>query len=68
MTDVEQKSNQLTPVDEPNQTAEFVHLKLHSEYSMVDGICRINNTLDRAAEFRMPAIAITDHANFCGLI
>jgi len=46
----------------------FVHLRTHSEYSMVDGICRINPTLDRVAEYQMPAIAITDHVNFCGLI
>jgi len=46
----------------------FVHLRIHSEYSMVDGICRINPTLDRVAELDMPAAAFTDHMNFCGLI
>ncbi|WP_196137384.1 DNA polymerase III subunit alpha [Aliikangiella sp. G2MR2-5] len=46
----------------------FIHLRMHTEFSMVDGICRINPTLDRAAELEMPAIAITDHVNFCGLI
>jgi len=46
----------------------FVHLRMHSEYSMVDGICRIAPTLDRVAQYQMPAVAITDHINFCGLI
>jgi DNA polymerase III subunit alpha len=46
----------------------FVHLRLHSEYSMVDGICRINPTLKKIAELDMPAVALTDHVNFCGLI
>lgn len=50
------------------KSKEFVHLKVHSEYSMVDGICRIAPTIDRIAELGMPAVAITDQANFCGLI
>ncbi len=49
-------------------TQNFVHLRVHSEYSMVDGICRINPTIDRIAELEMPAVAFTDHINFCGLI
>ncbi|TQV86627.1 DNA polymerase III subunit alpha [Aliikangiella coralliicola] len=47
---------------------DFVHLRVHSEFSMVDGICRINPTIDRVAEMSMPAVALTDHINFCGLI
>jgi len=46
----------------------FVHLRVHTEYSMVDGICRIPALLQKAAELHMPALAITDHVNFCGLI
>ncbi|MBV1911137.1 MAG: DNA polymerase III subunit alpha [Kangiellaceae bacterium] len=53
---------------EQSSANNFVHLRLHSEYSMVDGICRINPTLDRIAKLEMPAVAITDHVNFCGLI
>ena len=68
MTDSAVMNSPITEVEENNQVAPFVHLKLHSEYSMVDGICRINPTLDRVAEYQMPAIAITDHTNFCGLI
>jgi DNA polymerase-3 subunit alpha len=43
--------------------SEFVHLHLHSEYSLLDGACRIEELLDRAVELRMPALAITEHGN-----
>src|SRR4051812_23407873 len=43
--------------------ADFVHLHLHSEYSLLDGACRIEELLDRAAELEMPAVAITEHGN-----
>ncbi|MEO8076626.1 MAG: DNA polymerase III subunit alpha [Acidobacteriota bacterium] len=42
---------------------EFVHLHLHSEYSLLDGACRIEEMLDRAVELKMPAVAITEHGN-----
>jgi DNA polymerase III subunit alpha len=42
---------------------DFVHLHLHSEYSLLDGACRIEELLDRAVELRMPALAITEHGN-----
>lgn len=41
----------------------FVHLNIHSEYSLVDGIVRINPMLERAAEMRMPALAISEMGN-----
>src|SRR5688500_14305300 len=43
--------------------SEFIHLHLHSEYSLLDGACRIEEMLDRAVELRMPAVAITEHGN-----
>ncbi len=43
--------------------AEFVHLHLHTEYSLLDGACRIEELLDRAAELKMPALAVTEHGN-----
>src|SRR6476620_7766598 len=43
--------------------SEFVHLHLHSEYSLLDGACRIEELLDRAVELKMPAVAITEHGN-----
>src|SRR5688572_11964705 len=43
--------------------SDFVHLHLHSEYSLLDGACRIEELLDRAVQLRMPAMAITEHGN-----
>jgi DNA polymerase III subunit alpha len=42
---------------------EFVHLHLHSEYSLLDGACRIEELLDRVVQLGMPAAAITEHGN-----
>src|SRR6188474_3155164 len=47
----------------PSAMSEFVHLHLHSEYSLLDGACRIEELLDKAAELNMPAMAITEHGN-----
>ena len=49
-------------------TNQFIHLHLHTEYSLVDGICRISNLVDRAYSLRMPALAITDISNIYGAI
>jgi DNA polymerase-3 subunit alpha len=46
----------------------FVHLRLHSEYSVVDGIVRLDEAIAAAAADRMPALALTDLANTFGLI
>ena len=43
--------------------SDFVHLHLHSEYSLLDGACRIEELLDKAVELEMPAMAITEHGN-----
>jgi DNA polymerase-3 subunit alpha len=43
--------------------SEFVHLHLHSEFSLLDGACRIEELLDKAVELKMPAMAITEHGN-----
>jgi len=46
----------------------FVHLRLHSEYSVTDGIVRLGDALARAASDGMPALALTDLANVFGLV
>lgn len=46
----------------------FVHLRLHSEYSVTDGIVRIDDAVSRAASYGMPALALTDLANLFGLV
>ncbi len=43
--------------------AEFVHLHLHTEYSLLDGACRIDEVLDQAVKLKMPAMAVTEHGN-----
>jgi len=46
----------------------FVHLHLHTEYSMLDGASRIPDIMRKAGEFGMPAVAMTDHGNLFGAI
>ena len=43
--------------------SEFVHLHLHTEYSLLDGACRIDELLDEAVRLKMPAIGVTEHGN-----
>ncbi|MFN5558647.1 MAG: DNA polymerase III subunit alpha, partial [Rhodoluna sp.] len=44
----------------------FVHLHVHTDYSMLDGAAKVTELLDKAVELKMPAIAITDHGNNFG--
>ena len=46
----------------------FVHLHLHTEYSLLDGACRIDGLMDRVAELGQSAVAITDHGVMYGCI
>ena len=46
----------------------FVHLHLHTDYSLLDGACGIDRVMDRAVELKMPAVAITDHGNLFGAV
>ena len=46
----------------------FVHLHIHTEYSLIDGICRIPNLIERAKSLTMNCIAITDLFNIYGAI
>jgi DNA polymerase III subunit alpha len=48
--------------------ARFVHLRLHSEYSIVDGTVRIDDAVAAAVDDKMPALALTDLANVFGLV
>ncbi len=47
---------------------QFVHLHLHTEYSLLDGAVRMKALMEKAAEMKMPAVAITDHGNLHGAI
>ena len=46
----------------------FVHLHLHTEYSLLDGAIRMKELMRSAQEFKMPAVAVTDHGNLFGAI
>src|ERR671916_1017502 len=48
--------------------APFVHLHVHSEFSILDGACRIPDLAARAAELEMPAVALTDHGSLAGAV
>src|SRR5512140_445527 len=48
--------------------AQFVHLHLHTDYSMLDGACDVQLLCKRAKELGMPAVAMTDHGNIFGAV
>ncbi|HEU6447574.1 MAG TPA: DNA polymerase III subunit alpha [Verrucomicrobiae bacterium] len=48
--------------------ADFVHLHLHTEYSLLDGACRLDKLMEKAHELKFPALAITDHGVLYGAI
>ncbi len=51
-----------------NPSAEFVHLHVHTQYSLLDGAIRIDPLLKRAAEYGMDSVAITDHGTMFGVV
>ncbi len=48
--------------------ADFVHLHVHSEYSLLDGLARLTDLVRRTAELQMPALSLTDHGAMFGAI
>jgi len=49
-------------------TSEFVHLHVHTQYSLLDGACRVDELVKKAANLGMPALGMTDHGNMFGAI
>ena len=49
-------------------SASFVHLHLHSEYSLVNGMVRLSNLIDQSLQNQMPAVALTDLSNLYGAV
>src|SRR5512138_519707 len=47
---------------------DFVHLHLHTQYSLLDGACQLEKLVAKAKEFKMPALAMTDHGNLFGAV
>ncbi len=50
------------------QHADFVHLHVHSQYSLLDGAIRFEDLFNLAKKYKMPAVALTDHGNMFGVI
>jgi DNA polymerase III subunit alpha len=48
--------------------SQFVHLHLHTDYSMLDGACDVEKLCQRAKQLNMPAVAMTDHGNIFGAV
>ncbi|KJG04364.1 DNA polymerase III subunit alpha [Photobacterium angustum] len=46
----------------------FIHLRVHSDYSMIDGLAKVKPIVKKASELGMPALAMTDFTNLCGLV
>ena len=56
-----------TPYNTGNSPASpFVHLHLHTQYSLLDGAIRFDDLIAKAKEHNAPAVAITDHGNMFG--
>ena len=50
------------------QDKDFVHLHVHSDFSLLDGCCRMDRLMERAVELGMSAMALTDHGNLFGTV
>ena len=48
--------------------SQFVHLHLHTDYSLLDGACDVEQLVVRVKELGMPAVAVTDHGNIFGAV
>jgi DNA polymerase III subunit alpha len=51
-----------------SESAPFVHLHCHTDYSLLDGACEASQLMDLVAEQKMPAVAMTDHGNLFGAV
>ena len=55
-------------ISEQSDEPRFIHLRVHSDYSMCDGLTKVKPIIAHAAEINMPALALTDQTNLCGLV
>ncbi|MFQ3194701.1 MAG: DNA polymerase-3 subunit alpha [Colwellia sp.] len=53
---------------QPAPQPKFIHLRVHSDYSMCDGLNKVKPIIAKAADLGMPALALTDQTNLCGLV
>ena len=61
-------SNEVSIITTSENAPKFVHLRVHSDFSMVDGLTKVKPLVAKTAALKMPALAITDQTNFCGLV
>ena len=54
--------------EEQSKEPSFIHLRVHSDYSMCDGLNKVKPIIACAADLNMPALALTDQTNLCGLV
>src|SRR3989338_2303136 len=47
---------------------DYIHLHVHTQYSLLDGACRVKELIKKASEYKMPALGMTDHGNLFGAI
>lgn len=50
------------------QPPQFIHLRIHSDFSMIDGLAKVKPICEATASMGMPALALTDQMNMCGLV
>ncbi len=48
--------------------SDFIHLHVHTQYSLLDGACRLKDLVEKAKAYEMPALAMTDHGNMFGAL
>ena len=58
----------ITPTSEPVPSASFCHLHVHTDFSALDGACKIADLVAKAVESGMPAVAVTDHGVLSGAV
>src|ERR1700753_3978215 len=56
------------PTPASNMASEFVHLRLHAEYSLKDSVVRVPELIEAVADAGMPAVAITDQINLFAMV
>lgn len=56
------------PAPEGTPVANFVHLHVHSDYSLLDSCCKLDSLVAKAKKLNMPALALTDHGNMFGVL
>ena len=64
MTEATVLESEVPELGEPK----FIHLRVHSDYSMCDGLKKVKPIIAKAASLNMPALALTDQTNLCGLV